>query len=239
MLGLNRRGNTAPAEPTPVSGGRSDRPHPFATVHPVDRTGDDQDTARDRRRKGFLVTYGESFVLSEEVAAILAGPAARITADRDPARWVGRIGRTIAPTGHNDAVLTSVADVVARIARMVGVPAPALPKPTAETVVSGSWPQAVGEACQVLDEPLSVALRGGATRHGEPVTDRLVRHLREIDRAARVLDASLNRVTITDTPPVVSRTRRRADAIRARHRAEVEALKARHRAELKAAGYGR
>jgi hypothetical protein len=236
MLKLNRRRNTTFA---PAGAGRTARPpHRFDALRVTDHSTYDQSTARDRRRKGLPVAYGPAFVLSAELAAVLSGPAARIAGDPTPARWVRRIGRALAPTGHDDTLPTSVADAVASIARVIGAAVPALPEPTAETVADGSWAAEVADTCRTLDEPLSAALRRGVTRGGDRITDHLTERLREIDRAAHALDVALDRVAVTDTAPPVSAARRHLDAVRARHRAELAAMEQRHRAELRAARHG-
>lgn len=190
---------------------------------------DSQDVQRDRRRKHLATAYDRSFVLSAELAAVLGELAVQITADPRPSRWTGRL-REMGGAMH---------EAMAAIAALANVPAPVWPEFAPASVADGSWVETVVDVARPLDQPLQAALaRGGTMANGEPLRDRLMTLLRDLDQAQRNVIGALRAARTTDELQPPSAERIAVDQLRARHRAELAALQARHRVELRALRHG-
>ncbi|MEU4810023.1 hypothetical protein AB0H20_12570 [Nocardia fluminea] len=186
-----------------------------------DHSNDAPDLQRDRRRKHLTVELDGRFVLSAEVAAVLAPLPGRISAA--PARWARPV----------QELALAVHDALRDLAALAGAPAPAWVEIDAAALADGSWLDRLTDAARPLDAPLSAALaRGGTTASGEPRRDAVLTLVREIDRAEINLSAALRSAAVTDTTPPPSAARLAHDQMIRRHAAETRALRERHAAEL-------
>ncbi|PEH78615.1 hypothetical protein CRM89_23755 [Nocardia sp. FDAARGOS_372] len=228
--------NRTAEPPRPISGEKGYRiPRQYAQ-HVRDHSADSQETKRARRRSHLTVEYGPEFVLSAEVAAVLAPLAERLAADPD--RWAPRLRYALrrAPdeTPYADRP-TALTDVLAAIARVVRADAPELPEIDAAALRQRSWVESVAAAVRRLDAPLAAELAWPHRTVGDqPLSDWLVARLRELDGVVRRLAAAADRAAVTDAVPRPDAERRAVEALRARHAAERKALRARHAAEAAA-----
>lgn len=186
-----------------------------------DHSNDSQDTQRERRRKHLAVDLDGRFVLSDEVAAVLAALPSQVA--EHPARWALPV----------QELTLAVHDALRGLARLADAPPPEWTDVDVESLADRSWLERLTQAARHLDAPLSAALaRGGSTASGEPRCEAALTLVREIDRAEINLSAAIR---ATRTPAVSaspSAARIAHDQMRRRHAAELRELRERHTAEL-------